>query len=84
MLLRPIIMSYNNELSLPLLFCDNWIIRYYVFLWYIKNSENNEKIESVWSIYVETDEESELFHNNIDHHISNYETLSQASMTTSS
>ena len=76
MLLRPIMISYNDESSLLLLLCSNWIIGCHILLIIGKDSENSEKIESVQSIHAKTDEESESLHNNIDHNISNYEMFS--------
>ena len=57
MLLRPTMMLYNAELSLPLLLCNNWMIGCYFFYDNIKDSENNEKIELVQSINIKTDQE---------------------------
>ena len=75
MLLRPLMMSYNDESSLQLLLCNNWIIGCYIYHNIVKlsillgngeDSENYEKIESVHSIHIKTDEESDSVDNNID------------------
>ena len=84
MKLIPIMISYSDRSSLPLLLHNHWIIGCHVYHDNDKDSENIEMIYSVWSVHNKTNEKSESVQDIIECHITKYKILSQISMTTPS